>query len=557
MRVTVKLKLSLAFATIIGLSAMTAWMGIASLATVNSTLDDVLARPVARTVLAKDLYTDLLLAIRAEKNLLLAGSNTEERARYDSNLLKYRDMFSADQERLEGMATTVAGKKLLAELSATKQAWQENNDHIRSLASAGQTADAIALSIGHGRELANELDGKITDYVDVQQQAVNTAREDAATQFQSTRSLLILVALGSIAAGVGSALWMALSISRGLARAGTLAEAVAGGDLTQTATITSEDEIGVLMEQINKMVQRLRVVVGEAAGAAENVAAGAQQLSSSAEQLSQGATEQASAAEEVSSSMEEMAANIKQTADNAGQTEKIARQSSVDAQKSGDAVGRAVSAMQTIAEKITIVQEIARQTDLLALNAAVEAARAGEHGRGFAVVASEVRKLAERSQTAASEIGTLSSQTVRVAQEAGEMLNRLVPDIKKTAELVTEISAACREQDVGSDQINQAIQQLDQVTQQTASASEQMSATSEELSAQHCVFPVGQRSCAAGFGAAAPGDKDGGAADGGARQGAGGAAETARRAAPRPRRSQGWVRAEPDPRERRQTRCRF
>jgi methyl-accepting chemotaxis protein len=175
---------------------------------------------------------------------------------------------------------------------------------------------------------------------------------------------------------------------------------------------------------------------------------------------------------------------VKQNADNANQTEKIAAQSAKDAEASGVAVGRAVEAMQTIAAKITIVQEIARQTDLLALNAAVEAARAGEHGKGFAVVASEVRKLAERSQAAAAEIGTLSTESVKVAQEAGGMLSRLVPDIKKTAELVQEITAACREQDVGSAQINQAIQQLDKVGQQNASASEQVSSTSEELASQ-------------------------------------------------------------------------
>jgi methyl-accepting chemotaxis protein len=152
--------------------------------------------------------------------------------------------------------------------------------------------------------------------------------------------------------------------------------------------------------------------------------------------------------------MEEMASNIKQNADNAAQTEKIARQSAKDAELSGEAVKRAVGAMRTIAEKISIVQEIARQTDLLALNAAVEAARAGEHGRGFAVVASEVRKLAERSQSAAAEIGQCRAIPSRPLK-AGDMLNRLVPNIRKTAELVSEISAACREQDIGSSQPDQ------------------------------------------------------------------------------------------------------
>ncbi len=262
----------------------------------------------------------------------------------------------------------------------------------------------------------------------------------------------------------------------------TLAEKIAGGDLTVDARERSEADR--LLQALNLMVRKLSEVVAEVKGGADNVASGSHQMNQSSQQMSQGATEQAAAAEQASSSMEEMSANIRQNADNARQTEKIAIQAALDAEEGGVAVAKTVDAMKQIAEKISIIEEIARQTNMLALNAAIEAARAGEHGKGFAVVADAVRKLAERSQASAAEISNLSGTSVEIAERAGDMLGKIVPDIRKNAELVKEINAASNEQNTGAAQINSAIQQLDNVIQQNAASAEQLSATSEELSVQ-------------------------------------------------------------------------
>jgi methyl-accepting chemotaxis protein len=495
--------------------------GLFSLKGINDQTDSLLSGPVARLDLGQRINIVQLEYIRQQKNMMMYDKPEEVKKAID-NANKARASLADLLSRAEQSATGENKQRWAEVISASKE-FDKADDRIRDMVAAGDKSGAQTISQTDVRQALKLLEGSLAAILDAERQQMTTAAEINAQSYVETRFWMLVISFSAVVIALAAALWIALGISSGLRKIKTVADAVAVGDLDQNIEIKTNDEIKDVVDTINimvgnlrntaqianqiasgdltvtpkplsdkdslglsleSMVERLRGVVADAIAASVNVSSGSQELSASSEQVSQGATEQASAAEEASASMEQMAANIKQNADNASQTEKIARQSAKDAEVSGEAVNQAVAAMQTIAQKISIVQEIARQTDLLALNAAVEAARAGEHGKGFAVVASEVRKLAERSQSAAAEISDMSTSTVKAAQQAGEMLSRLVPDIRKTAELVSEISAACREQDIGAAQINEAIQQLDKVTQQNSSASEEMAATSEELAAQ-------------------------------------------------------------------------
>jgi methyl-accepting chemotaxis protein len=325
-------------------------------------------------------------------------------------------------------------------------------------------------------------------------------REFERAQADARQLMMVVGGLTATALVLGALLaWLITrSITRPLAQAVDVAEAVARGDLTRRVVVRYNDETGRLLQALQAMVTSLVQVVGAVRSSSDSIATGSSQIATGNSDLSQRTEEQASNLQQTAASMEQLSSTVKANADTAQQAAQLATLSSQVAVRGGSVVSQVVTTMEEIAGSskriasiIGVIDGIAFQTNILALNAAVEAARAGEQGRGFAVVASEVRSLAQRSADAAKEIKTLIGASVdrvevgtRLVGEAGSTMQEIVSQARKVADLLGDINSATAEQTTGIGQVADAVNQLDQVTQQNAALVEESAAAAESLRQQ-------------------------------------------------------------------------
>lgn len=418
----------------------------------------------------------------------------------------------------------------------------EYSDNMKAALKSGQSTDSMKYT-----RAGNTYYGAISYLDSIDYFVLGVMPEAEYVSFiQQSRSTMILYFTLCIVVLCVVIIFFARNIIASIRKLAFAARELADGKLDVEISISSNDEVGMLGQDIQDIVARLKTYISyideisdvlgemghgnfaftlehEYAGefakikvalleiqaklsetmrsivhAAEQVDNGAHQVALGSQSQAQGSTEQASSVEELSAQIQELSKDADQNRETAITISQSLGDMGQQIQTSNQEMAHLLQAIDNISKKsneiikiIKTIEDIAFQTNILALNAAVEAARAGAAGKGFAVVADEVRNLAAKSAEAAKNTTDLIQGSVEAVEDGHQIAVATASELESattaTEEMVSKVRTIAQSyQDLTTqlDQLSIGVDQIANVIQTNSATSQESAATSEELSSQ-------------------------------------------------------------------------
>ncbi|MDH1258905.1 MULTISPECIES: methyl-accepting chemotaxis protein [Pseudomonas] len=465
-----------------------------------------------------------MLRLRALTMRLLLNRDPKALEQNVAKLDELRSGLSEAQQRYDALIVLPEERVLFERFKGTEHKYLELQAQVLQLSAQNRVAEAATILNDQMSPLADEIAATLRELVELNKQNAGLATEAARLVFKQSRLwVAVMIAMAALIT-VGLALLLTRSIVVPLSQSLSVAEVVAGGDLTGDILISGKDEPARLLQALKSMQHNLRDTIRRISESSTQLASAAEELSSVTEDATRGLHQQSQEIEQAATAVNQMTAAVEEVANNAMATSEASRESDRIARQGREQVQQTVTSIEFLAGDVTnnaaqvealaqkvhgiskvldVIRSIAEQTNLLALNAAIEAARAGDAGRGFAVVADEVRALAHRTQQSTQEIeqmiggiqqGTDSAvssmqqsnsrarSTLELAKSAGSALEEIASAFTLINERNLVIASASEEQAAVAREVDRNLMNIRDLAMQTSAGANQTSAASQELS---------------------------------------------------------------------------
>ncbi|MDQ1295249.1 MAG: hypothetical protein QG608_3134 [Actinomycetota bacterium] len=439
-------KLSLLVALSITAAVLVMIVGSLALRDVNGKAEDLSEKNLAAIELLASVESSSQQVQADIANIALSSGPVA--LKYFQNRLAIADKkIDSDLAAYRGLVESDGQKASLRRFTIWWDAYRHYRDN-RLIPLAGEDPKTFQVSyLGQGQLVADKAMSSLNDLFSLEEQNGRTATDEA----NSTYHTALFAMGGTFLAGLVLAIVLASYLSRLIVRpvrrvAGVLS-AVAGGDLTATATIDQRDEVGSMAVALSKATGSMRETVRLLADNSTALATASEELTAVSDQMTDSAratSDQACQVVEVAGVVSENVASaavgtegltvsVQEISQNTSRGTQVAQEAVEIARQATDTVARLGESSNQIDDVVKVINSIAEQTNLLALNATIEAARSGEAGKGFAVVAEEVKNLAQETGRATEDISR------RVEAIQGDT-SAAVGSIARISEVIGQIS---------------------------------------------------------------------------------------------------------------------